>query len=1463
MPYLRKKPFQRLYVSSDYKDDDEVFHCEVTNEVFKDYNEYCERIILCNSTIWSCSITGKTNMTYEEAVACEENAKKILKEFPMELRTPILYLATKTKRTSFSEMIEDIYQFARDRYFVGEMVEACFADDSWCDCHILQVIEPTDEQIKAYEKDSITSSPQERLFHPPAKLFRYEVEQLDSNSHEMSEIMIVEASQIRRKKSLYSRERNKIFLRMLCEQNSQGVWVVKNEVQQKYGIAKVRFDTIFAGPFPDFTSVSFKKPIVKQKQVTIDKFLTSDVSKHRAFEKPENSDSSSKGEIHFKKHKRSRLNGKIKEEKEAKLREEKEKRQEKLLEIREKKKEEKQKLAALAAYVREWNKPREDLECEDLRPIIEATPVKCAIPNDKFGDFVMILEFLQFFSKELEVSSYFPHGLSIDILEKAMLIKEASGPWSDLLQLLLVNIFKFQAEEEDEIASNSLDYSVDFDHAVSSMAEAVKLATSASSWCQKHYGNQLSELTLDHVTLSEILRQHLLSSGGRISEVASKWRYSQRGGYTNHDDPALLLRINQPRILRLLGHRSVCEFDLEDRLCLATCLINQLLTFASIRDVIDVRYEKIHQARRELKSLILSEQKKEREEKEKMKEREKDGKIEGKEVKENVDEKPKKTRGSREEEKKKEEIENKLTELRLASKDDQMMLCLGSDRAHRRYWRFLSIPGLFVENDERWPGMCLTDGTPYLPELQDKDAANIYLKNKFEDEFSDKENNINKTKKLPKKTVTFADKNGIIKSPTKKDSNDERCKLMACTGDKECPIHCKRSEVKWSFYGNKEDLEKIINGLSNRGIREGELKNNLSQELENLQSIIENCPKHKLNSEVFPLSTKEASNKPSKKTKVENTNLSFPSTVPVDEALELALRDFILETEDKIKNGCLGSLKVKDRDAWRNAITNCHYDKQCDKLMFTYSEIEVDVPVNSALDKIKNETKLNSRPGTPDSEVGSGNGKVYRDPGKYLGPPEESELHPDSQQQIRIRQMACAILQLSQAVESKYMKKPLGNDEKDKKHSSDEVRERWEQSLMMSTSWSQLFLHVNTLEASLAWSKSILNARCRLCRKSRDAENMLLCDGCNKGHHLYCLKPKLTSVPEGDWFCSQCKPPETKPKPKRRRRKFEEEEDEETDENVIIPDTRQHRSRKVLTSDEEADSESGNRESGNREIKDEKPKRKQTCVTCSGSGSLITCSTCDRCFHFECVDPPLSRTPRGKWLCHACKSVRRNGVKHVRDRDGERDKRLCATAARSRIHDFVKSLLRKESSDCDGESSISEETETRQTRRATKRAAADQDKTLLLFLNELMHHKDSWPFLSPVTTEEVPDYYDFIKNPMDFGTIQDKFNKGIYDDNIPQFLADVLLIFENCNIYNEQHSAVYKAGMKLSKFFEKRSKELGFNCNEEASQAPANKKRKVEDKNSPKKIAEEAAKVSLKEEKIEIKEEQMEINGNS
>lgn len=45
------------------------------------------------------------------------------------------------------------------------------------------------------------------------------------------------------------------------------------------------------------------------------------------------------------------------------------------------------------------------------------------------------------------------------------------------------------------------------------------------------------------------------------------------------------------------------------------------------------------------------------------------------------------------------------------------------------------------------------------------------------------------------------------------------------------------------------------------------------------------------------------------------------------------------------------------------------------------------------------------------------------------------------------------------------------------------------------------------------------------CKSKDDDDNMLICDWCQKGVHLYCHKPALTEIPgDGDWYCHICAP---------------------------------------------------------------------------------------------------------------------------------------------------------------------------------------------------------------------------------------------------------------------------------------------------------------------------------------------------
>nr|XP_058156797.1 bromodomain adjacent to zinc finger domain protein 2B isoform X7 [Dasypus novemcinctus] len=80
----------------------------------------------------------------------------------------------------------------------------------------------------------------------------------------------------------------------------------------------------------------------------------------------------------------------------------------------------------------------------------------------------------------------------------------------------------------------------------------------------------------------------------------------------------------------------------------------------------------------------------------------------------------------------------------------------------------------------------------------------------------------------------------------------------------------------------------------------------------------------------------------------------------------------------------------------------------------------------------------------------------------------------------------------------------------------------WRRALTEARSAAQVALCIQQLQKSIAWEKSIMKVYCQICRKGDNEELLLLCDGCDKGCHTYCHRPKITTIPDGDWFCPAC-----------------------------------------------------------------------------------------------------------------------------------------------------------------------------------------------------------------------------------------------------------------------------------------------------------------------------------------------------
>ncbi|XP_038217570.1 bromodomain adjacent to zinc finger domain protein 2B-like [Zerene cesonia] len=80
----------------------------------------------------------------------------------------------------------------------------------------------------------------------------------------------------------------------------------------------------------------------------------------------------------------------------------------------------------------------------------------------------------------------------------------------------------------------------------------------------------------------------------------------------------------------------------------------------------------------------------------------------------------------------------------------------------------------------------------------------------------------------------------------------------------------------------------------------------------------------------------------------------------------------------------------------------------------------------------------------------------------------------------------------------------------------------WRDAVSRCNTAAQIAMLLNALETHIAWDKSIMKANCQFCLSGDNEDQLLLCDGCDKGYHTYCFKPRMDKIPEGDWYCWEC-----------------------------------------------------------------------------------------------------------------------------------------------------------------------------------------------------------------------------------------------------------------------------------------------------------------------------------------------------
>ncbi|KAK1785309.1 hypothetical protein P4O66_018706 [Electrophorus voltai] len=300
--------------------------------------------------------------------------------------------------------------------------------------------------------------------------------------------------------------------------------------------------------------------------------------------------------------------------------------------------------------------------------------------------------------------------------------------------------------------------------------------------------------------------------------------------------------------------------------------------------------------------------------------------------------------------------------------------------------------------------------------------------------------------------------------------------------------------------------------------------------------------------------------------------------------------------------------------------------------------------------------------------------------------------------------------------------------------------EKWKVAIREAQTFSRMHVLLGMLDACIKWDMSAENARCKVCRKKGEDDKLILCDECNKAFHLFCLRPVLYRIPEGEWLCPACQP--TIARRYSRGRNYNEDSEEEEEEDEDDEDEL----------DDEESEEEEQRDTGH----SLRPRKKLK----SFLRTKVQSKSLSKKHSLPSAKPAL------KTAKHASKPSPRNALKSRVGPSNPAD-----------IDELV-----------------------RQTSRFGGSRQAQELEKCEEILQKLIKFRYSWPFREPVSAEEAEDYQDIIVSPMDFSTMQSKFQSSQYRGT-HDFIEDMKLVFSNAEEYNQPGSSVLQSVVRTEQTF--------------------------------------------------------------
>ncbi|KAA3464431.1 DDT domain-containing protein isoform X2 [Gossypium australe] len=238
MPLFKRKPFDLAKPPEDLEPSELVYQVRFTKEIFRDYQypklkEYLNRINLYRQRVWMCKSTGKSNLTYEEAMVTEKHAIIKVQQLPNDLVAPALRIIQFNifSRLELSRLLHDIL----------------YVPLSLCGKGMLSLRDLADLVTKKLQKDlfvgaELYGKKDDGLY--PCRVLKivengvgktqYEVALLGENK-KITENAILHGEDLVWKKTPFNRKILKSFIR---ESTCRSIpWVLHEKLAQKHGIS--------------------------------------------------------------------------------------------------------------------------------------------------------------------------------------------------------------------------------------------------------------------------------------------------------------------------------------------------------------------------------------------------------------------------------------------------------------------------------------------------------------------------------------------------------------------------------------------------------------------------------------------------------------------------------------------------------------------------------------------------------------------------------------------------------------------------------------------------------------------------------------------------------------------------------------------------------------------------------------------------------------------------------------------------------------------------------------------------------------------------------------------------------------------------------------------------------------------------------------------------------------------------